>query len=396
MEERVIVRGLKKSRLTIEMFTKRGVKAISQVRRMATEAGDAPASGNKMENLLEKLASITNNGPSDAGQNTMIAKQKGKQNRNNRGNNGSNNQRSGKGYRKEASGRSNTRSNNSNRNNSERKNQRRGTGTGGRRSNSAQTVSHFDRFKNPKKASNAATKADGSLNAEGLSFADLQEARALFIRRKLSEDKPIALHTSEEVVFDFFHSRAVHKAQIYDPKTAKFAKFEEAPNVYQPAEVSKPELELLKDKMGYDTNSRILRALEQITTKRGFKLADVEKRNVSFLPYNGLLYPYANTTLPNNLDRPKANLQNLSNIPEEEITATIASVVRGQRPELVFNPKEKFKTEQLKINAQVVANGLNRNAQLQVDNLHKSMAKVMLGQQPVKTLPQPVFAPKKL
>ena len=375
------------------MFAKRGAKAFSQVRYMATEAGagDAPASNGKMENLLEKLASITSNGPAGTPKETMLGKPKGKNIRNNRKPYNANNQRSAKGNRKDASSRNN---NNNNRNkNSERNNQRRGTG---RRAHTVQTVSHFDRFKNPKKSSTASTRADNPLNADGLSFADLQEARALFIRRKVAEGSPAKLHTGEAAVFDFFYSRAVHKAAKYDSKADKFAQFEETPQVYRAAEVSKPDLELFKDKMGYDTKSRVLRALEQITTKRGFKLSDIEKKNDSYLPYTALLYPYANTTLPNNLERPRANLKNLANVPEEEISATIASVVRGQRPDLVYDPQENFKTEQLKINAQVVVNSLNRNAQLQVDNLHKSMAKVMLGQQPIKTLPQPVFPPKKL
>ncbi|GAV28842.1 hypothetical protein PMKS-002319 [Pichia membranifaciens] len=291
------------------MLAKRGAKAFSQVRYMATEAGagDAPASNGKMENLLEKLASITSNGPAGTPKETMLGKQKGKNTRNNRKPNNANNQ-----------------------------------------------------------------------------------------RRKVAEGSPATLHTGEAAVFDFFYSRAVHKAAKYDWKADKFAQFEDTPEVYRAAEVSKPDLELSKDKMGYDTKSRVLRALEQITTKRGFKLSDIEKKNDSYLPYTALLYPYANTTLPNNLERPRANLKNLASVPEEEISATIASVVRGQRPELVYNPQENFKTEQLKINAQVVVNSLNRNAQLQVDNLHKSMAKVMLGQQPIKTLPQPVFPPKKL
>ncbi|ODQ47444.1 hypothetical protein PICMEDRAFT_15391 [Pichia membranifaciens NRRL Y-2026] len=378
------------------MFAKRGVKAFSQMRRMATEAGagDAPVSNGKMESLLEKLASITSNGPAGAAEETMLGKAKGKNSRGNRKPNNANNQRSAKGNRKDASSRNNNRNNRPSRNNSsERNNQRRGTG---RRPHTVQTVSHFDRFKNPKKSSTASQREDGLLNAAGLSFADMQEARALFIRRKVSDGGAATLHTGDAAVFNFFHSRAVHRANNYGPRADQFARFEETPNVYRAAEVSKPDLELSKDKMGYDTKSRVLRALEQITTRRGFKLSDVERKNDSFLPATALLYPYANTTLPNNLERPRANLKHLASVPEEEISATLAAVVRGQRPELVYNPKEDFKTEQLKINAQVVVNSLNRNAQLQVDNLHKSMAKVMLGQQPIKTLPQPLFPPKKL
>lgn len=378
------------------MFARSGVRVLKQARFFAIEAGEnasAPATSGapdagKMNNLLEKLAAITDSKPAAAKKSTMISQQRKKHAKNN--SNGSNKNR-GQQKGKQTSNRYN-KNYNKNNNADERR-------AGSNHNNRRQTVSHFDRYRNPKKTlgSSATNSADGQLNSAGLSFADLQEARALYIRNKV--DKPsdaVDLHISELAAFDFIHSRAVHKTQLYDVKSERFAKFHEPSNTYQVPQVSKPELELSKDKLGYDTKSRILRALEQITRKRGFKLNDVYKRNVNYLPSNASSYPYANTTLPNNLDRPKANLSNLSNIPEGEIKATIATVVRGERPELLFDPKAEYKTEQLKVNAQVVVNNLNRNAQLQVDNLHISMAKVMLGNAPIKSLPQPILAPKNL
>lgn len=389
------------------MFARRGVRVFKQARLFATEAGEnasasAPASADananaaadngKMNNLLEKLAAITDSKPAAAQKSTMIP-----QKRRNNSNNNNRDQQNGK----NASTRSNKNyNNNANRNRNRRTNNNTDARRAGSNNNNRrQTVSHFDRYRNPKKslASSATNSSNGQLNSTGLSFADLQEARALYIRNKV--DKPsvaVDLHISELSVFDFIHSRAVHKTQVYDVKNEKFAKFHDPSNIYQVSKVSKADLELSKDKLGYDTKSRILRALEQITRKRGFKLKDVYKKNVNYLPYNALSYPYANTTLPNNLNRPKANLSNLSNISEEEIKATIATVVKGERPELIYDPKKEYKTEQLKVNAQVVVNNLNRNAQLQVDNLHLSMAKVMLGNEPIKSLPQPILAPKNL
>ncbi|KAG0676386.1 hypothetical protein C6P40_001979 [Pichia californica] len=368
------------------MFTRRSVKVLSQVRSFATDAGEA-SSTPKMDTLLEKLASITNtkSSPSNGNQ-TMISQSKGKKKMYN------GQKRNSKPYTKDNSFQSfkKTDSRNFNKEGNQKK---RGTDSVSR---TIQTVSHFDRFKNPKKTVTGNTESETKLNNIGLSFADLQEARALYIRSKLNPSKNINLNTNENSVYSFLHSRAVHKAESYDLDSNKFSKFKDIPNIYKSTQISKSELELSKDKLGYDAKSRILRALEQITTKRGFKLNDVEKKNVNYLPYNGLLYPYSNTTLPNNLARPKANLSNFSNIPEDEIATTIATVVRGERPELIFNSKETYKTEQLKVNAQVVVNGLNRNSQLQVDNLHISMSKVMLGKEPIKILPQPIIAPKKL
>lgn len=376
----------------LKMFSRSSIRlSFNQIRCYATETAEsssATADNGKMENLLDKLASITNQSNNSSSKSTMTSKKK------------YNSQRQRKDSSKSFTGNNDRRRNDHRRNEQKRNDQRRGTSSN--RSRPVQTVSHFDRFKHPKKSissnsnSNSNSK-ENQLNSIGLSYADLQEARALFIRRKVNQ--PISsnyLKTADNLIYNFFNSRANHKSTIYDLNNDKFSNFKSKSNIYKVNELSKSELELSKDKLGYDTKSRILRALELLTIKRGFKLIDSVKQNVSYLPFNGLLYPYANTTLPNNLSRPKANLTNLSNISEIEISSTISSVVKGERPELKYNPNENFKTDQLKINAQVVVNGLNRNSQLQVDNIHKSMSNVMLGKEPVKALPQPIFAPMKI
>lgn len=364
------------------MFTCRGLRFAAQVRCMATEADAAvnvsknATTDDKVSSLLSKLSAITNEPLENA--DTMIKKTK-KPKRNTREN-----------MEQRQSKRNNARVDRSASNSPQRRFNDK------KYAKKTQTVSRFDKIRNKEKKLQSEDSAESSLNQAGTNFADLQEQKALYIRRKLQDKKPINIVTPGKLVYDFIASRALHKSQIYDPLTDKFAQLKTPANVFKVAKVNKTELELSKDKMAYDTKSRLLRALEQLTLKRGFKLFDVEKRNVQYLPDSAYIYPYANTTLPNNLQRPFANLKNLNNISKEEVQYTFATVVRGERPELTIDPNAKYPTERAELNAHVVVNNLNRNAQLQVDNLHKSMATVMLGEAPIKTLPHPVLAPKKI
>jgi hypothetical protein len=368
------------------MFSKSAAKVLVHARTFASEVPET----NKMDNLLKKLADITSsNSPSSNSSTTMMKKSSKKQFKN-----ASNGEKREKKEFKSFNKRNNQRNRNTyNKNN----NERRGLQNSSSFSNTRQTVSHYDKYKNAKKVNPSGSSPDSTiLNTEGLSLAELQKEKALYIRRKENVQESIVPNTPDINVFNFVASRALHKSLIYDLKADKFAKFNDPLNKYTLTPVNKAELELIKDKLGYDTKSRLLRALEQITTKRGFKLLDANKTSVQYLPYNALLYPFANTTLPSNLQRPVANLKNLSNVSPDEITSTLATVVKGVRQELVFDANKNYKTTQLKVNAQVVANSLNRNSQLQVDNLHQTMAQVMVGEQPVKTLPQPILAPKKI
>lgn len=377
---------------------------------MATEVSEAASATNaaaapdgKMNSLLAKLSSITDASPS-ASSNEMIKSSKKPYQKRSSSSYTNNNKDENRQARKNVSRQKNSsnsgpqrRSFNNNRNNNNNDNS--GNNQSFRRNNAPrerQTVSHFDKIRNSKKSSPVITKSEAALNESGLSFADLQEQKALYIRRKLNAQSNIEINTPVKAVHDFITSRVKHRNQIYDPISAQFSEFKGANNTFKLKTVNQAELELSKDHMGYSTESRLLRAMEQLTRKRGFKLFDAEKNNSQYLPLNANIYPYANTTLPNNLARPFANLKNLSNISKEEIRFTLATVVKGERQELVVDPNTKFPTEQAKVNAYVVVNNLNRNAQLQVDNLHQSMAPVMLGNAPVKQLPQPIIAPKKI
>lgn len=264
--------------------------------------------------------------------------------------------------------------------------QRRGNG---KSREPPRTVSQYDRFRNPKNK-----KKTQTLNSKGDQFAQDSIAKAAFIKRKSVETADFNLKSRHVIVDEFVTSVAKHSPRFAATATP-FAKFYKNEH-YQLEEVNKAELELSKDKFGYDTKSRMLRALDQLVTKRGFKLTDGEKVNFQYLPFNSQLYPFANTTLPSNLMRNQTSLKTLGAIPESELQSTISSVVFGKRPMLKFDPTVQYKTEQLRVNAQVVINSLNNNAQLQVDGMSLGMAPVLLGDAPVKTLPQAVLAPKKI
>ncbi|TID14859.1 hypothetical protein CANINC_004530 [Pichia inconspicua] len=365
------------------MFTCRGLRLVVQARFLATEADAAlnaaknDTTHDEMNSLLNKLSAITSEPIQNP--NTVIGKTKRS------GNHKRNDNREQRENR-----RNNARSDRSTSFSPQRRS------NDNRYAKKTQSISHFDKIRNKKTNSQTEESSETSLNQAGVNFADLQEQKAQYIKRKLQDQKSLDIVTPGQLVYNFISSRALHKTQIYDPLSDKFAQLKTPENVFKVAKVSKAELELSKDKLAYNTKSRLLRALEQLTNKRGFKLSDVAKKNVQYLPNSAYIYPYANTTLPNNLQRPFANLKNLNDISKEEVEYTFATVVRGERPELSVDPNTDFPTERAKLNAHVVVNNLNRNAQLQVDNLHKSMASVMLGEAPIKSLPHPILASKKI
>ncbi|ODV86883.1 hypothetical protein CANARDRAFT_21866 [[Candida] arabinofermentans NRRL YB-2248] len=165
---------------------------------------------------------------------------------------------------------------------------------------------------------------------------------------------------------------------------------------YQLNPISATDLEFGKSKMGYDLKSRVMRAVDQITTKRGFPLGSLQWNGQKLVPANSKIYPYANPLLSTSLVRPLANLNHLSNVSPDEIKQTFDTTVRGLRAELPRSQEKNFKTEQSRVNAEAVANALNSNAQLKVDNLHMKMAPVFLEHGSLKQLPTAVNPPKKI
>lgn len=367
---------------------------------MATEAS---GSSEFAKDLLAQLSAVANSEPAatplppkssfkkksfskDSNADESYSKKREFNNNNNRKNNSRNNRSFNK---TPSNGRANYKTR-------EQKEESRGFSNNRGRSFERKTVSDFDRYKNKKSKDEVARNVQ-SLNDKGMKFADELEQKALFIRRKTSnETQPVVPTFANKVTHQFINARINHHANVYAQSEDKFAEFKNTAKPYRPQIINKLELNLSKDKIAHNTESRFLKALEQITMRRGFKLVDSVKTNVEYLPANATLYPYANNTLPSNLKRLVANLKNLKNISPEEVNSTIAAVVRGIRPELKFDPTKEYKTPQLRVNAQVVVNGLNRNAQLQVDNLHAAIAPALIGEKPVKSIPQPVIAPLKV
>lgn len=77
----------------------------------------------------------------------------------------------------------------------------------------------------------------------------------------------------------------------------------------------------------------------------------------------------------------------MADIPEKELEKAIAETVDGARNEIrpIINENQ---TERARLNAQVVANALNSNAQLKVDDIHIKLSEVLTGQKGLKELPK--------
>ena len=378
------------------MFARAGLRTIANARGMATEAS---GSSDLTKNLLDQLATVAK---TEAASSTETANPSLKKKSFSRGENKDRKTSSNKPeFRNNKKTYQNNRSFNkspskrgSNYRTREQKEESRGFSNS--RSTERKTVSDFDRYRNKKSKDDIGRNVQ-TLNDKGMKFAEELEEKAFFIRRKTSDDvKPVVPTFENKITHQFINARINHYANLYASSEDKFAEFKNTVKPYRPSIINKLELNLSKDKIAHNTESRFLKALEQITMRRGFKLLDSVKRNVEYLPQTSTLYPYANNTLPSNLKRSVANLKNLQNISAEEVDSTIASVVKGIRPELIFDPTKSYKTPQLKVNAQVVVNGLNRNPQLQVDNLHVAIAPALLGESPVKFIPQPVIAPMQI
>ncbi|GMG47059.1 unnamed protein product [Ambrosiozyma monospora] len=169
---------------------------------------------------------------------------------------------------------------------------------------------------------------------------------------------------------------------------------------YTPSFTTKPELEIVKAKAGYDTKSRFLRALEQLTKQKGYVLSDTFRRHPNLPATTQGNYPFGQTNLPNS--GPRSNSSPLEKLAgqlkgdSKNWNEIMDSTVRGVRSEVVLNAadKKRFGTEQLKLNASVVANALNSNAQLKVTDLHLQIAGVAASGGSLKDIPRVLEAKK--
>ncbi|GMM28156.1 hypothetical protein DAMA08_008720 [Martiniozyma asiatica (nom. inval.)] len=336
---------------------------LAGVRTYATEAG------NSMEGLMKKLSTISEEG---ANSTKKTYKKKGNFNK--------------------ARAQQNTNKKRSfNSKNFNEKNNRRRNNNGDRRKNYGdrrsreeppRTISIYDRLRNPKPR--ITTKAQNGSKGNEINGINYKPSATF------------QLLTQEEILEGFKSSNKQH-ADLFKAQSGPLAQFNKlSADEFVLQKVDFAKLNLTKDKFANNHNNRVLRALEQLTTKRGYRLDEFEKRGQQYDPMGLIAFPFANPLAPTNLLRKYAQFGELSNISENEIKQTFASVVYGVRPELVVDLKKDYKTEAQRVNAHAVVNSLNSNPTLHVDSLHKEISKVLLGNEPIKNLPKPVLPPKKI
>ncbi|KAH3666103.1 hypothetical protein OGAPHI_004292 [Ogataea philodendri] len=162
---------------------------------------------------------------------------------------------------------------------------------------------------------------------------------------------------------------------------------------YKLTEPDAAELEINKSKMGYSVKSRLLRALSTLSEQSGLSL---DSANLGQSKLHGMskLYPFANPNVPKFGYSEVADLNSLSSTTDANVKKIIDSTVKGIRPELKFYKSNEFKTEQARVNAEVVSHGLNSNAQLQVDDMHVQLGNVFVGKGKLADIPKPLPASK--
>ncbi|VEU19573.1 DEKNAAC100547 [Brettanomyces naardenensis] len=403
------------------MFARRyPVTLLRQVRKYASGSED----GKSLNDLMTKLSSITRTANSQASKESTRPSKYAKQSREATGNDDKQKQkferkkqakkvtlqRKRSRFSRNASGNGN----NSNNNNSNRRYSGNRGFRGGENSGSAKKQGLNLEAQKSKAESNVKaiyaylTKALGgeegdripqkgvmdifinlNVNKKGEEFLIEQQQKSQFIRRKVNS-KGSSVGFSNEVVRQGLENsellNGLIELQEADPN---YLSSLTAPSktVFEPRFPNVAELELTKNKIPFDTRNRLLRALEEIAARRGYKLKDIAKMQ-PILPAVTNLYPFCNPLIPGNSARPRSHLRTFDNVPEQEIRATVDATVKGKRPELKVDPNRKYKTEQMRLNAEVVVNSLNSNAQLKVDNIHAVMSKVLTGDGQLKELPQ--------
>ncbi|KAG7877965.1 hypothetical protein KL905_001231 [Ogataea polymorpha] len=161
------------------------------------------------------------------------------------------------------------------------------------------------------------------------------------------------------------------------------------PLQYKIKEPSPGELELNKSQMAFSLRSRMLRAISKFSEQHGLAL---NSTNLGQSQLHGMnkLYPFANPNIPKAGFNKVSDIKSLSKSTGSDFKNIVDTTVRGIRPELKFYKTGQFKTEQSRVNAEVVSHALNSNAQLQVDNMHVSIGRTLVGKGKLADLPQPL------
>ncbi|KAG7709156.1 hypothetical protein KL914_001546 [Ogataea haglerorum] len=165
------------------------------------------------------------------------------------------------------------------------------------------------------------------------------------------------------------------------------------PLQYKIKEPSPGELELNKSQMAFSLRSRMLRAISRFSEEHGLAL---NSTNIGQSQLHGMnkLYPFANPTIPKVGFSKVSDVKSLSKSSGSDFKNIVDTTVRGIRPELKFYKSGQFMTEQSRVNAEVVTHALNSNAQLQVDNIHVSIGRTLIGKGKLADIPQPLPSSK--
>ncbi|QOU21811.1 hypothetical protein BRETT_001975 [Brettanomyces bruxellensis] len=139
-------------------------------------------------------------------------------------------------------------------------------------------------------------------------------------------------------------------------------------------------------KIPFNTENRILIAVEKVLARRGISIEDGKLAD-RFFECKSTIHSFENPLKAKNEITINPNIRKLADIPEKELEKAIAETVDGARNEIrpIINENQ---TERARLNAQVVANALNSNAQLKVDDIHIKLSEVLTGQKGLKELPK--------
>ncbi len=213
------------------------------------------------------------------------------------------------------------------------------------------------------------------------------EERSQYIQRKrIPED--ILPPTLDEIRNNFQNSAVIKTLFSIKDYDGNFMHDVTHPDTstYKPDIPDVAKLQLTKTKIPFNTENRILIAVEKVLAKRGISVEDGKLAD-RFFECKSTIHSFENPLKAKNEITISPNIKKLADIPERELEKAIAETVDGARNEIrpIINENQ---TERARLNAQVVANALNSNAQLKVDDIHIKLSEVLTGQKGLKELPK--------
>ncbi len=235
-------------------------------------------------------------------------------------------------------------------------------------------------------------KTENQSNSEEVNLKDRNtkemEERAQFIARK-KYPQDMLPPTLKEIRDNFQNSAVIKALSNLKNYNSDFMHDVTHPDntTYRPRIPDAARLQLSKTKIPFNVENRILIALEKVLSKRGIKLGDQAASLDRYFEYRSAVHPFENPLIAKNEVTIASSVKKWADIPEKELERSIAESVEGARNELRPIIKEN-QTERAKVNAQVVANVLNSNAQFKVDDIHAKLSQVLTGQKSLRELPK--------